>query len=91
MTNQEKIKGAIRCPVCKKEKVIAYEGASGKAYRAWKRCIGSRCNSTDKQCWKSYAFPDTKGDDRKSGWWSFPFEFTAIYCLLYVETYSIRK
>ena len=25
MTNQEKIKGAIRCPVCKKEKVIAYE------------------------------------------------------------------
>lgn len=35
MTNQEKIKGAIRCPVCKKEKVIAYEGASGKAYRVY--------------------------------------------------------
>ena len=31
MTNQDKIKGAIRCPVCKKEKVIAYESASGKS------------------------------------------------------------
>ena len=38
MTNQEKIKGAIRCPVCKKEKVIAYEGASGKASVRCHKC-----------------------------------------------------
>lgn len=28
---QDKIKGVILCPICKKEKVIAYEGASGKS------------------------------------------------------------
>lgn len=36
----EKIKGAIRCPICHKGKIIAYEGSSGKASVGCPKCPG---------------------------------------------------
>lgn len=36
----EKIKGAIRCPICHKGKIIAYEGSSGKASVECPKCPG---------------------------------------------------
>lgn len=36
----EKIKGAIRCTICHKGKIIAYEGSSGKASVGCPKCPG---------------------------------------------------